>query len=644
MERISSKLSLNSHRMLSNSIPYNGPTCDLASNPNRGPCEMTTDRALKNISSMLFEENNDENSNVYPDEASLQAVEKSFYDILGQNYPSHGNLPQPNWEQGYATSTVTFSDSNHGISLPIVEFNKGLKEGMKFLPSVGENKSTFDLQCDNKLWFPSNSKEDSHLVGKKAKKGREEDRGLVILQGKKQLNSEDLSLLRGKRHVDFGDLSLMKGRKCKISELYFNNREEAFDNVLLLREEIYVKEAIRLREIKQREIRLHHKKEIYENLVDLRILLMQCARAISIDDIQCAHQLIEEIRKHSSPHGNGDQRMAHIFVNGLEARLNVADGELYPQLTVQENLFDHLNTFHMGLISTPFLFASQYFANHTILNAINKESKLHIIHLGIEYGFHWPCLIHALSQRKGGPPMLRITGIDGPAPGLSPTSRSEVAGKRLEGCARIFGVPFEYRGIVAKWDEICIEDLNIEKDEVLIVNCLRGLEFLGDETDVMYSPKNQFLEIIRQIKPNVFIQGIINGSYSSSFFADRFKQLLLQHSAMFDLLDNNIPRGNNKQRSYLENYVLGQVAINVIACEGTKRFVRPETYKQWHVKNLRSGYNQLPLDSDIIKQIKNKVSKAYDKNFFVEDDNEWLLWGWKGRVMGAISTWRPRET
>ncbi|KAJ3694010.1 hypothetical protein LUZ60_009490 [Juncus effusus] len=646
MERISSELSLNSHRMLSKIIPYYGPTCDLASDPNHGHCEMTTDRALKNISSMLFEENNDENNDVYPEEASLQAMEKSFYDILGQNYPSsHGNLPQPNWKKGYATSDVTFSDSNHDISLPIVKFNKGLEEGMKFLPTVGENKSTFDLQGNNKLWFTSNSKENSNLVGKNVKEGEEQDRGLVIVPGKRQTNFEDLSMLRGQRHVDSGDLSLMEGRKCKISEIYFNNRDEAFDKILLLHEELYVKEAIRLRKIKQTEIKLSHKKETNENLVDLRILLMQCAQTISMNDIQSAHELIKQIRKHSSPDGNGYQRMAHIFVNGLEARLNGIDGELHQQLIVpQENMIDHLNTFHMSLIASPFLFASQYFANHTILNAIKKGSKLHIIHMGIEYGFHWPFLIHALSQRKGGPPKLRITGIDGLTPGFSYTARLEAIGKRLEGYARIASVPFEYRGIGAKWDEICIEDLNIEKDEVLIVNCLQGLAFLGDETDVMYSPKNQFLEIIRRIKPNIFIQGILNGSYRSPFFVDRFKQVLLHHSAMFDLLDNNIPRGNNKLRWYLENDVLGRAAINVIACEGSKRFLRSETYKQWHVRNLRSGYNQFPLDHAIIKQIKNMVSEAYDKDFFVENDDEWLLWGWKGRVIGAISTWQPRET
>ncbi|KAJ3694008.1 hypothetical protein LUZ60_009488 [Juncus effusus] len=637
METISSKFSLNSHTMLSKRVPNNGRNYDLASNPNRDPCEITKDRALKNISRMLFEENNDENNDVYLEEASLQAVEKSFYDILGQNYPSSdGNLPQPNWKQDYA-SAVEFLDSNHGISLPIVEFNKRLKEGMKLPPTVGENKSTFDLQGNNKLWFPSNS-----LVGKKVKEGKEEDRGIVVLRGKGPTNSEHFSLLRGKRHVDSGDLSLMEGQKYKISVLYFNNPD---DKVLPLHEELYIKEAIRLREIKQREIKLHHKKETYENLVDLRFLLMQCAQAISKNDIQCAHQLIKQIRKHSSPVGNGDQRMAYIYVNGLEARINGDDGKLYQQLVVpQEKMIDHLNTFHMSLISSPFLFASQYFVNHTILNAIKKGSKLHIIHLDTEYGFHWSCLIHALSQRKGGPPKLRITSIDRLTLGFSPTARLEVNGKRLAGYARIFGVPFEYRGIAAKWDEICIEDLNIEKEEVLIVNCLQGMGFLGDETNVMYSPKNRFLEIIRRIKPNIFIQGICSGSYSNSFFVDRFKQVLLHHSAMFDLLDNNIPRGSNKLRWYLENYLLGRAAINVIACEGSKRFVRPETYKQWHARNLKSGYNQLPLESAIIEQIKNKVSKAYSKEFFVGDDNEWLLWGWKGRVLGAISTWRPRET
>ena len=79
------------------------------------------------------------------------------------------------------------------------------------------------------------------------------------------------------------------------------------------------------------------------------------------------------------------------------------------------------------------------------------------------YGFQWPCLIQALSQRKEGTPKLKITAIDIPRPGFNPAGQIEETGRRLHDYARSFGVHFEYNGILLdKWDSICIDDLNNE--------------------------------------------------------------------------------------------------------------------------------------------------------------------------------------
>ncbi|KAK3006892.1 hypothetical protein RJ639_009581 [Escallonia herrerae] len=44
--------------------------------------------------------------------------------------------------------------------------------------------------------------------------------------------------------------------------------------------------------------------------------------------------------------------------------------------------------------------------------------------------------------------------------------------------------------------------------------------------------------------------------------------------------------------------------MNVIACEGAERIERPETYKQWQVRNLRAGFRQLPLNDEILDMIR----------------------------------------
>ena len=46
------------------------------------------------------------------------------------------------------------------------------------------------------------------------------------------------------------------------------------------------------------------------------------------------------------------------------------------------------------------------------------------------------------------------------------------AGRRLSKYASEFGIPFKFQAITMKWEEISIENLNIDADEVVVVNDL----------------------------------------------------------------------------------------------------------------------------------------------------------------------------
>lgn len=60
-----------------------------------------------------------------------------------------------------------------------------------------------------------------------------------------------------------------------------------------------------------------------------------------------------------------------------------------------------------------------------------------------------------------------------------------------------------------------------------------------------------------------------------------------------------------------------------------------------HVRNLRAGFRQLPLDKDRASLAKDRLKSYYHKDFEIEEDGQWLLQGWKGRIVYALSTWRP---
>ncbi|KAJ6834669.1 scarecrow-like protein 9 [Iris pallida] len=384
-----------------------------------------------------------------------------------------------------------------------------------------------------------------------------------------------------------------------------------------------------------------------EEVVDLRTLLVDCAEAVAADDRSAANELLKQIRKSSSPFGDGSQRVAHCFADGLEARLAGTGCQIYRSLSAKKTkttTTDILKSYQLCLAACPFERVSHFYSNRTILNATTtteKSARVHIIDFGIGCGFQWPRLIQRLSMRGGGPPRLRITGIDVPQPGFRPTERIEEAGRRLADYARRFDVPFEYNAIATpKWEAIGVEDLGIDREEVLIVNCLYRLRNLVDETVAADSPRDRVLETIRRAKPEVFVHGVLNGAYGAPFFVTRFREALFHYSALFDVLDTNVPR-EDAQRLAVEREVLGREAINVISCEGPERVERPESYKQWQVRNLRAGFRQLPLSPEIVKSARDEVKGCYHKDFVIDEDGRWLLQGWKGRIIYALSTWKP---
>jgi hypothetical protein len=270
------------------------------------------------------------------------------------------------------------------------------------------------------------------------------------------------------------------------------------------------------------------------------------------------------------------------------------------------------------------------------------QSRVHIIDFGVYSGFQWPSLIQCFGE-QGVAPRIRITGIEVPLPGFIPLENIEWAGKLLADYANMYKVPFQYQGIYSRYEDIQIEDLNIEEDEVLIINCLYRMRNLGDETVAMDSARDRVLKIMRRMNPKVFIFGILNGSYSSPFFVTRFKELLFHYSSIFDMLDTNAPR-DNEERKLLEGGMLGREILNIVACEGADRIERPETYQQWQARCLKAGFKQLPLDPAIMKSVLRMKKEFYHEDFVADEDNGWLLQGWKGRVLYGLSKWKVNES
>jgi hypothetical protein len=376
-------------------------------------------------------------------------------------------------------------------------------------------------------------------------------------------------------------------------------------------------------------------------MVDLHTLLLQCAEALSSDNRWGASELLRRIKQNSSPLGDAAQRLAHYFAEGLEARQAGKGSELYQSLMARRtSVADFLKANQLYMAACCCKKVAFIFANKTIYNAVAGRRRLHIVDYGLNQGFQWPGLLRMLAAREGGPPEVRMTGIDLPQPGFRGADHIEDTGRRLSNFARVFGVPFKFHGIAAKRETVQPEDLNIDRDEVLVVISLCHFRLLMDENLGFDSPspRDQVLNNIRKMRPNVFIHGIMNGSYGATYFLTRFREALFHYSAHFDLLDATVPR-DNEGRLLLERDIFGRSALNVIACEGADRVERPETYKQWQARNHRAGLSQLPLNPEVVRLVLDKVKDSYHKDFVVDGDQRWLLHRWKGRVLYALSAW-----
>ncbi|PHT99005.1 hypothetical protein BC332_32153 [Capsicum chinense] len=599
-----------------------------------------SDAMYKFLSQMLMEEDDLENKPcMFHDCMALQATEKYLSDVLhgSENYNSPQSvIINP---QDYSSSLLS-NTSPDSIESP--QWNRDFESpvSVEGLSGVSNHDSLFTSFGNNQF----------NLLYK----GSEEEPANIFQSGSSSNSPTDS---RKKKNRHRGDAAADQQRSNKQLATFAHDESEPlemYDNVLLCLNNPYVEqhsatsvtfcspnETKKTTKVGRPKSGRKHGSNIKKEVVDLRGLLTQCAQAMASYDSRTATELLMRIREHSSPYGDGTERLAHYLANALEARLSGTGTALYTAFASSRiSAAQILKAYKAFITACPFKLLSNIFANKYIRKLIAGEPKIHIIDFGILYGFQWPCLIQGLSMRPGGPPELRITGIDLPQPGFKPAERVEETGRRLEKYCKRFKVPFVFKAIAKKWESITVEELEIQRDEVLIVNSLYRLGNIPDETVVQNSPRDAVLDLIRRIRPDMFIHGVLNGTFNTPFFVTRFREALFHYSSLFDMFEASLPR-EDEDRKLFEEEVFARDAMNVIACEGTERVERPETYKQWQLRCVRAGFKQLPLDQEIVKTVSNKVRSEYHKDFSVDEDGRWMLQGWKGRVLYALSCWKP---
>ncbi|CAL4985788.1 unnamed protein product [Urochloa decumbens] len=623
------------------------------------PCP-DDDLVLPFIARMLMEEEEEEDEGIIDDvNPALLEAQQPFAEILSNNaaatsaissttksFSAFANTAWPydpvelsqqlllsssrgQHQHGSSSETLpSDGGDNRAVTMEMLNqaFLKGMEEANKFLPT--SNTLLIGIQATSKEHLRRANNEVSH--------------GLPIMFQESANNGRG----RKNKHHNWDDcLEAETGRSCKLMVPDMEeDSSEMLDGFIINGYQSLLDKMMEMSigTDKETEKKTRKGKGSSNEAVDLRTLLIHCAQAVANDDRRNAAELLRKIKQGSSPRGDATQRLAHCFAKGLEARLAGTGSHVYKSLMSKgtSSSVEFYKAYQLCLAVCCFQMMAFKFSNITICKAITGRKKVHIVDYGDHYGFQWPTLLGFLATWEGGPPEVRITAIGLPQPGFRPAARIESTGRRLCNFTRQCGVPFKFRSIVAKWETICADDLNIQSDEVLIVNGLFHFGKLLDEGGDIDSPspRDMVLNNIQKMRPDVFILCVENSSYNAPFFVTRFREALFYFSAMFDMMDAMAPR-DNAERILIEQEFLGRRALNAIGCEGSDRVERPETYRQWQVRTAQVGLRQLPSDPDVVKAVSKKVKDGYHKDFFIDVDQQWVLQGWKGRALYAMSTW-----
>ncbi|KAH7577691.1 hypothetical protein ACOSP7_001318 [Xanthoceras sorbifolium] len=361
-----------------------------------------------------------------------------------------------------------------------------------------------------------------------------------------------------------------------------------------------------------------------EQGLSLITLLLECAVAISVDNLGEAHRMLLELTQMASPYGPScAERVVAYFAKAMSSRV------INSWLGICSPLINHKSVhcaFQVFNNVSPFIKFAHFTSNQAILEAFHRRDRVHIIDLDIMQGLQWPALFHILATRLEGPPHLRMTGM-----GTSMDILLET-GKQLSNFAKRLGLSFEFHPIAKKFGEVDASMLQLRQGETLAVHWLQHSMY--DAT----GPDWKTMRLVEELSPRIITlveQEICHGGS----FLDRFVGSLHYYSTMFDSLGAYLP-SDDAGRHRVEHCLLYREINNILAIGGPARS-GDDKLRQWrHELAARNNFGQVGMSSNSMAQaqlILNMFPPAHGYSLVQGDGT--LMLGWKDTSLFTASAW-----
>lgn len=365
-----------------------------------------------------------------------------------------------------------------------------------------------------------------------------------------------------------------------------------------------------------------------EQEISLITLLLECAVAISVDNLTEAHRMLLELTQMGSPFGPScGERVVAYFAKAMASRVMNSWLGICTPLINHKNIHSSVQVFNN---ISPFIKFAHFTSNQAILEAFNCRDRVHIIDLDIMQGLQWPALFHILATRIEGPPHIRMTGFGSSMELLVET------GKQLSTFARRLGLSFEFHPIAKKIGEIDISFVPVRRGEALAVHWLQ--HSLYDAT----GPDWKTMRLLEELAPRVITLVEQEISLGGSFL-DRFVGSLHYYSTIFDSLGASLPY-DDASRHRVEHCLLHCEINNILAIGGPARSGE-DKFRHWRSELAKHCFLQVPMSGNSMAQaqlILNMFPPSHGYRLVKGDGT--LRLGWKDTSLYTASSWTSQAS
>ncbi|KAJ0973031.1 hypothetical protein J5N97_020990 [Dioscorea zingiberensis] len=370
-------------------------------------------------------------------------------------------------------------------------------------------------------------------------------------------------------------------------------------------------------------------------------LLRECAKAISEKDSGKIHHFLWMLNELASPYGDCDQKLAYYFLQAFFCKATESGERCYKTLisvAEKSHSFESARKVTLKFQEvSPWTTFGHVASNGAILEAMEGETKLHIIDISSTYCTQWPMFLEALATRNDETPHLRLTVVVTAGAGGSVVKE---IGQRMEKFARLMGVPFEFNVVsgFSRLGELKEEDFGLRDDEAVTVNCIGALRRVG------VIERSEFLRMLHRLRPKVVTVVEEEADFTSNMdeFTICSEECLRFYSIFFEMLEESfVPTSN--ERLMLERECSRSI-LSVLACEGDGggECERREKGSQW-CERLAGDFSPMSFNDDAVDDVK-ALLRRYRAGWSLlpaQGDASGLYLTWKDEPVVWASAWKP---